>query len=465
MPNGHQRPAKRFDAEEVRARAAAFHEVYYYNRLWEQAHWFGVPAWKCPLDLWIIQEIIAETKPDVIIECGTALGGSAMYFASLCRLAGKGRIISIDVKDPTGLPTDALVEYVQASSIDRDTLERVRAMIAPNERVMLVLDSLHNEAHVRAELDLWGGIVSPGCYCVVEDTNINGHPVYTDYEPDAGPGAFEAVESYLETTDRFVRDPRREKLLLTFNPGGFLRCVAEAPAILGTRNPDAPQAFSHHVQSQATTDRLRAEMDSAKRLAVERYETIRSLSAALAETVARAARERDARAAASVQSQADHAIWLRRQIESGEQRYDAMRRDQQHALARVMEQVRDLTQTRAALTQLLDSRAARLKAIMHERDTLLTQRQELQAHTRDLSALLTMARTKAAQLEGELMDASRAKDDMQRRLQQMEVDVETLLIRVRHLEDLEEARRQTPAVKPASTIWPRRAKNAPAAKA
>lgn len=453
MPHGHQRPAKQFSPEEIRARAAAFHEVYYYNRLWEQAHWFGVPAWKCPLDLWVMQEILSETKPDVIIECGTALGGSAMFFASICRLAGHGRIISIDVKDPAGLPSDPLVEYVQGSSIDPDTLERVRAKIAPDERVMLVLDSLHNEEHVRAELELWGGIVTPGCYCVVEDTNINGHPVYTDYEPDAGPGAYEAVEGYLGTTDRFVRDPGREKLLLTFNPGGFLRCVAECAEMVGTRDDADPGVASEHSDADkfATTERLRAEMDAAKRLAVERYETIRSLSASLAEQVAAAQAARIAADEATEQG-----VWLTRQVESAEVRYAAMRRDQQDTLASAMEQVRELTRSRGVLTELLDSRGVRLKALMQEREALLAQQQATLAQNRDLNALLTMARANAARLEGELMDTSRAKDEMERRLRDMETDVETLLIRVQHLEQLEQARRQQARlVEPRPSRWSR----------
>lgn len=504
MPHGYQRPAKQFSPEEIRARAAAFHEVYYYNRLWEQAHWFGVPTWKCPLDLWVVQEILAETKPDVIVECGTALGGSAMYFASICRLAGYGRIISIDVKDPVGLPSDPLVEYVQGSSTDPETLERVRARITPNERVMLVLDSLHSEAHVREELELWGGLVSPGCYCVVEDTNINGHPVYTDYEPDAGPGAYEAVEGYLATTDRFVRDPGREKLLLTFNPGGFLRCVAESALIVGTLEGAAPGASKQATDADkaATKERLRAEMDAAKRLAVERYEAIRSLSASLAEQLAvtqtvrqaeSAARQAEAAARqgeaaarqAETQARADEAharqieeaarraandatarvIWLTRQVESADLRYAAMRRDHEQTLASAMDQVRELSRSRAVLAEMLDARGTRLKATMLERDALLAQQLASQAQIRDLNALLNMAKANAARLEGELVDASRVNNELERRLRDTEIDVETLLVRVQHLEQLEQARRQHPEA-PArrSGIWSRNARHQPAAK-
>jgi cephalosporin hydroxylase len=63
--------------------------------------------------------------------------------------------------------------------------------------------------------------VSPGSYLVVEDTNINGHPVL----PGWGPGPLEAVQKFLTETDEFAVDDSREKFLLTFNPHGYIRRV------------------------------------------------------------------------------------------------------------------------------------------------------------------------------------------------------------------------------------------------
>ena len=70
----------------------AFHELYYSRSAestWQNTRWLGVTAYKCPLDMWIYQEIIFEQQPDVIVECGTCLGGSALFLASLCDLIGK----------------------------------------------------------------------------------------------------------------------------------------------------------------------------------------------------------------------------------------------------------------------------------------------------------------------------------------------------------------------------------------
>lgn len=86
---------------------------------------------------------------------------------------------------------------------------------------MVVLDSDHSFAHVRRELELYGDLVTPECYLIVEDTNVNGHPV----SPQHGPGPWEAVEEFLARKADFVVDRDQHKYLMTFNPNGYLRKV------------------------------------------------------------------------------------------------------------------------------------------------------------------------------------------------------------------------------------------------
>lgn len=211
------------DAREQRIRD--FHEVYYYSRLWEHTRWLGVPAWKCPLDLWIYQEILYETRPELIIETGTAYGGSALFLASICDMLGRGRVLTIDIAPRQRLPQHDRITYLTGSSLDDAVVASVREQASHADAVMLILDSLHRMDHVLAELRLYAPLVTPGCYAIVEDSNINGHPVHTSYEPDQGPGPYEAVRAYLNETDRFEIDFSRQKFLMTFNPGGYLRCV------------------------------------------------------------------------------------------------------------------------------------------------------------------------------------------------------------------------------------------------
>lgn len=183
--------------------------------------WFGVPVQKNPMDLWIYQEMIHEMRPDVIVECGTYKGGSAYYMAHLMDLAGKGRVITIDIEKYPDLPAHPRITYLLGSSTDPQIVRQVREAIRPGETVMVFLDSDHSKAHVSRELEMYHGLVTPGSYLVVEDTDLNGHPIL----PKHGPGPMEAAEEFLRGNPDFEVDRSREKLLVTFNPRGYLKRV------------------------------------------------------------------------------------------------------------------------------------------------------------------------------------------------------------------------------------------------
>ena len=200
---------------------ALFYNAYATGRTWFDVYWLGVPIRKCPLDLWSYQEILFETRPDLIIETGTAFGGSALFLASMCDVLSNGRVVSIDVMARPDRPKHERITYLAGSSTSQSIVDRVRSMVRPGERVMAILDSDHSMQHVLRELRAFGPLVSKGCYLVVEDTNINGHPV----APHFGPGPWEAVDEFLSGNDDFVADRSKEKFILTFNPRGFLRRV------------------------------------------------------------------------------------------------------------------------------------------------------------------------------------------------------------------------------------------------
>jgi cephalosporin hydroxylase len=187
----------------------------------EQIHWLGVRIMKPPDDLWAYQEIIHETRPDVIVETGTAHGGSSHYMATLCDIVGNGRVLTIDTREHVqpSVPAHPRLTFIEGSSIDDQVAGNVRQLIEPGERVMVVLDSAHQRDHVLAELDLYAPLVAPGCYLIVEDTNLNGHPA----QPGYGPGPWEALEKWLPRHPEFTVDRGREKHLRTFHPGGYLR--------------------------------------------------------------------------------------------------------------------------------------------------------------------------------------------------------------------------------------------------
>ena len=178
-----------------------------------------MPCFKCPLDLWVYQEILWELRPDLVVETGTHQGGSALFLAAVMDAIGHGQVISIDTV-AAERRAHPRVRYLHGSSTDDATLAAVRDTPAPATR-MVVLDSDHRAAHVARELELYAPLVTMDSYLIVEDTNLNGHPAY----PTFGPGPGEAVAAFLRANDAFEIDRSREKFLMTFNPGGYLKRV------------------------------------------------------------------------------------------------------------------------------------------------------------------------------------------------------------------------------------------------
>lgn len=195
-----------------------FHKRLYHRHQWMDVRWMGVPVQKVPSDLWILQELLVNTRPQVIIETGTYDGGSTLYLAHLLDLLGEGEIISIDIEPRAGRPVHPRIEYVAASSVDANVLAMLRERTA-GKRSMVILDSDHRAAHVREELKVYPNLVTSGCYLIIEDTNINGHPVSREF----GPGPMEAMAEWLESNPPFENDQSCEKFLVTFHPKGYWR--------------------------------------------------------------------------------------------------------------------------------------------------------------------------------------------------------------------------------------------------
>lgn len=210
------RVGKRLD----RAAISRAHDTLYRSDAWTDATWLGAQALKNPLDLWVYQEIMVETRPELVVETGTYRGGSAFFLASMCDLLGAGEVVSIDVEPVRDdYPVHPRITYLGGrSSTDPDVVADVRARAA-GKRTLVVLDSDHSQAHVEDELAAFAPIVPVGCYVIVEDSNIGR------IRKDLMPGPFEAVEEFLAQTDEFEIDRDREKFLITFNPSGYLRRV------------------------------------------------------------------------------------------------------------------------------------------------------------------------------------------------------------------------------------------------
>lgn len=199
-----------------------FHRMYYGlgSRTWRRTTWLGTPIRKCPLDLWIYQELLTRVRPDLILETGTYDGGGAHYLASICDLLGSGRVITVDISPKPDRPQHPRITYLEGSSTSPEIVSRIAKEASGT--IMVILDSDHSRDHVLDELKAYSSLVTPGSYLIVEDTNINGHPA----RPRWGPGPMEAVEEFLLSHSEFSVDRDCEKFFLTFNPCGYLRRVS-----------------------------------------------------------------------------------------------------------------------------------------------------------------------------------------------------------------------------------------------
>ena len=112
---------------------------------------------------------------------------------------------------------------IEVSSTDREILTGAEDLL-PSGGGMVVLDPDHSRGYVLAELDIWNPPGAVGSWLVVEEININGHPVLPLQET----GPLEVVKLFLRGRDEFVVDDeiwRRNKF--SFHQRGWLRWVRE----------------------------------------------------------------------------------------------------------------------------------------------------------------------------------------------------------------------------------------------
>lgn len=141
-------------------------------------------------------------------------------------ISPRSRILSVDINQsavPESVRRHPAVELMECDSVSPLVAKRLRELRRQYDgKMFCIADSGHSKEHVFAELMMLRTVTLPGDYVVVEDGNINGHPVYSAYHQ--GPGPYEALEEYLARyPDDYLPDREREnKFGFTFAPRGFL---------------------------------------------------------------------------------------------------------------------------------------------------------------------------------------------------------------------------------------------------
>lgn len=189
------------------------------DRIIQKSTYFGIKALKSPLDFWIYQEIITEMRPDVILEIGNNYGGSTLALAHICDLLDNGRVIGLDIshaKVPEKVREHRRITLIEGDACQ--SFEKVRTLIAKEERVLVIEDSAHTYANTLNVLRTYTVFTKPGDYFIVEDS-ICHHGL--DVGPTPGP--YEAIETFVSENSDFEIDRNKESFLITWNPKGYLK--------------------------------------------------------------------------------------------------------------------------------------------------------------------------------------------------------------------------------------------------
>lgn len=173
--------------------------------------WMGRPVIQLPEDLLRIQEVIYQIKPDVIVETGIAHGGSLIFYASICKAMGKGRVIGIDIDIRNhnriaieSHPLKELITLIEGGSTSPEVVSLVNMLITPGDSVLVILDSNHSYKHVLHELETYSDFVTPGSFIIATDGIMEdladverGNPAWCSDNPQT------AVKEFLEKNHNF----------------------------------------------------------------------------------------------------------------------------------------------------------------------------------------------------------------------------------------------------------------------
>ena len=200
--------------------------------------WLGRPIIQFPQDIIAMQEIIWNTKPDLIIETGIARGGSLIFYSSMLELiSDSGSVIGIDVdihehnrKEIEQHPMFKRIKLLEGSSIDKSIINEVFNIAKNAKKILVCLDSNHTHEHVLEEMKVYSPLVKKGSYLVVFDTIIDDLPA--DFFPDRpwgkGNNPKTAVDKFLKNNDRFeVDESIQNKLLISVASNGYLKCIKD----------------------------------------------------------------------------------------------------------------------------------------------------------------------------------------------------------------------------------------------
>jgi len=176
--------------------------------------WFGRPIIQLPDDLMRIQEIICNVKPTLIIETGIAHGGSLIFYASLLKILGGGRVIGIDVEirkhNRNAIEShilSSMINLIEGDSTDVNIVDSVKKQINENDVVLVILDSCHSKDHVLKELMAYSAFVTQNSYIIVADgimqDVVGAHRTQDDWVYN---NPQQAIDEFIKINKNFIKE-------------------------------------------------------------------------------------------------------------------------------------------------------------------------------------------------------------------------------------------------------------------
>lgn len=204
-----------------------------------QFSWRGIPIIKFPEDLIILQEIIFNLKPSLIIETGVARGGSLIFFSDILSLSKKNfKVIGLDIKIHNhtkkaikNYKLSSKIKLFEGNSTDNLIIMQIEKLIAKlkkQEPVLLVLDSDHSQSHVLEELKIFCKILPKGSIVVVADTIIDSLPgkLFKNRPWGENNNPNTAMKIFLKTNKNVIISPKWQKrLLISENNNSILEII------------------------------------------------------------------------------------------------------------------------------------------------------------------------------------------------------------------------------------------------
>ena len=203
---------------------AEYHQRYFDGDFMRGIFWMGVPALKMVGDLWLYQEILFRTRPDIVVEIGSHFGGSTLFIAHVLDQLGHGEVVSVDISRAVFMARHPRIREITGSSVD--VVPQVRA-VTGGLKTMVIHDADHSAAAVKRDLDLYGDLVSVGQYLIVEDGIVDVFNPRRLRLREMEEGPLPAVRAFVqERVDQFEIEDLHRRFALSASPFGYLRRVS-----------------------------------------------------------------------------------------------------------------------------------------------------------------------------------------------------------------------------------------------